>query len=409
MSAYRLSMEARHIGYVLRRFPRSSETFVASELIELGRQGERVTIFAVGREDDSFRHAFLAELKANVVYLPGRPVREPLRVARALARVLRSDPRGWLRAAAVSLWPPRPGGSTRLLQATVLRDEMARAGVDHAHAHFATTAAPLANLAWRMGGPTYRVTAHAEDIYDRQLGADRLRERLEAATFVATATAASRDDLDAVLDGRVRLHVVANALDLRRLGPPRTRRPEANFVLAVARLVERKGLVDLVLAGGLLAARGVDLRVEIVGEGPLREGLEEMAAITQAPVTFRGALPQVEVLELYGRAAVFCLPCVVAPTGDRDGIPTSVMEAMALGVPVVTTAVNGLGELVANGRTGLVVPERDPCILADALALLLADPELAERLAENARMFVETAFSLEHSVSSLRSLFPDAA
>jgi len=399
----------RHIGYVLKRFPRISETFVAAEVIELGRQGERVTIFAVSRPDEPFTHAFLHELKARVVYLPHRPLREPARVAGALARVWRTDLRGWLRVAAAGLWPPRIAAWRHLLQATVLRDEVARAGVDHAHAHFASTAARLANLAWRMGGPTYSVTAHAKDIYHQQVLADRLREKLEAATFVATVTEANREYLDSVLDGRVRLHVVANAVDLRRLGPPRTRHPEGNFVLSVARLIEKKGLTDLVLACGLLAARGVDVRVEIVGEGALRVELEETVALTQAPVTFRGALPQEEVLELYERAAVFCLPCVVASTGDRDGLPTSVLEAMALGVPVVTTAVNGLGELVAHGRTGLVVPERDPCALADALALLLADRDLADRLAADARVLVETAFSLEQSVSSLRSLFPDAA
>jgi glycosyltransferase involved in cell wall biosynthesis len=402
-----MSERRRHLGYVLKRFPRISETFVAAELIELGRQGEQVTVFAVSRPEEPFTHAFLHELKARVVYLPHRPVREPVRVAGALVRVWRSDFRGWLRAAAACLWPPGPAGGRRLLRATVLRDEMARAGIDHVHAHFATTAALLANLAWRMGGPTYSVTAHAKDIYHRQVRADRLREKLEAATFVATVTAANRDYLESVIDGRV--HVVANAVDLRRLGPARTRRPEPGFVLAVARLVEKKGLTDLVLACGLLAARGVDLRLEIVGEGPLRPALEETAALSQAPVTLRGALPQEEVLELYQRAAAYCLPCVVASTGDRDGLPTSVLEAMALGVPVVTTAVNGLGELVAHGRTGLIVPERDPCALADALAWLLADQDLADRLATEGRLRVETHFSLEQSVSSLRSLFPEAA
>jgi colanic acid/amylovoran biosynthesis glycosyltransferase len=189
-------------------------------------------------------------------------------------------------------------------------------------------------------------------------------------------------------NGRVQLHVLAGAADLRRLAPTRLRRPEANLVLSVARLVDEEGLTDLVLACGLLAARGSDLRLEIVGEGPLREALEETAALTGAPVTLRGVLPRQKVQELYARAAVFCLPCVTASTGHRIGLPTSIIEAMALGVPIVTTAVNGLGTLVAHGCTGLVVPERDPCSLADALALLLADPELADRLADNARMLV---------------------
>jgi colanic acid/amylovoran biosynthesis glycosyltransferase len=404
-----MSRRARHLGYVLKRFPRISETFVAAELIELGRQGEQVTVFAVSRPDEPFTHGFLREVKARVVYLPHRPLREPGRVARSLVGVLRSNPGGWLRAAIVSLWPPRLRGLRRLLQATVLREEMREAGIDHAHAHFATTATRLANLAWRMGGPTYSVTAHAKDIYHRQVRADRLRDKLSSATFVATVSAANRDYLDEVLSGDARLHVVPNAVDLRRLGRPREGAPEAGLVLSVARLIEKKGLSDLVAACGLLAGRGIDLRLELVGEGPLRSELAAAAARSGARVRLHGALPQEEVLALYRRAAVFCLPCVVASTGDRDGLPTSVLEAMALGVPVVTTAVGGLGELVVDGRTGLVVPERDPDALADALGRLLTDGALADRLAAEARLLVERGFSLERSVSSLRSLFPEAA
>jgi colanic acid/amylovoran biosynthesis glycosyltransferase len=403
-----MNPSGRHLGYVLKRFPRISETFVAAELIELERQGERVTVFAISRPQEPFAHGFVGEVKATVVYLPYRPLREPVRVARALVRALRFDGRGWARAAAVSLWPPRLRGVRRLLRATVLLEELRAAGIDHVHAHFASAAAGLANLARRMGGPTYSVTAHAKDIYHRDVRADELRDRLSSATFVATVCGANRDHLDSILDERARLHVVPNSVDLRRLGRPPERRPEAGLVLAVARLIEKKGLADLIAACGLLG-RGARLRLEIVGDGPLRGALEETAARSATPVVFHGPVPYEQVLEMYGRAAVFCLPCVIAPTGDRDGLPTSVLEAMALGVPVVTTAVNGLGELVVHELTGLVVPERDPVALADALGRLLADRKLADRLAAEARLRVEANFSLERSVTSLRSLFPEAA
>jgi colanic acid/amylovoran biosynthesis glycosyltransferase len=399
----------RHLGYVVKRFPRISETFIAAELIELERQGERVTVFAVARPAEAFTHSFVSELNARIVYLPRRPLGEPVRVARALARALRTDHSGWLRAAAVSLRPPRLTGWRRLLQATVLRDELARAGIDHVHAHFASTAARLANLAWRMGGPTYSVTAHAKDIYDQKVRVDRLREKLACAKFVATVSAANRDYLDVILSGRTRVRVVPNSVDLRRLRAPEERCPEAGTVLAVARLVEKKGLGDLVRACGLLAERGVRLQAEVVGDGHLASILQEAATRLGAPVTFHGSLPHEQVLQLYRRAAVFCLPCVVASTGDRDGLPTSVLEAMALGVPVVTTAVGGLRELVVDGKTGLVVPQRDPLALADALERLLSDGRLANRLAAESRRVVEQGFSLDRSVSTLRELFPEAA
>jgi colanic acid/amylovoran biosynthesis glycosyltransferase len=396
----------RHIGYVLKRFPRISETFVAAEIIELERQGERVSIFAVSRPDEPFSHDFIDQIKAPVTYLPYRPLRQLGRVARSLARVLHRDARGWLNAAAVSLWPPRLVGIRHLLQATVLRDELHRAGVTHVHAHFATTAARLANLAQRMGGPTYSVTAHAKDIYHRDVRIEHLRDKLSAALFVATVTQANHAYLQSVLGDGTRLRVIHNAVDLRRLPGPDARRPDPELILSVGRLVEKKGLVDLVQACGVLAQAGTPVRLEIVGDGPLRTELEAEAARSGARVVFHGALPNERVVELYRRATVFSLPCVVASTGDRDALPTSILEAMALGVPVVTTAVNGLGELVIDGETGLVVAERDPAGLARAIGRLLSDGALAEQLAESGRRHVEREFSLERSVSALRAQFP---
>jgi colanic acid/amylovoran biosynthesis glycosyltransferase len=404
-------MSRRRIGYVLKRFPRLSETFVVAELIELERQGEQLAVFAVSPPDELVRHAFVDELRAPVVYLPHRPLREPLRVARAIAHVLRRHGRGWRRAAAFSLWPPRREGLRRLLQATVLRDEMERARIDHAHAHFATAAARLANLAWRMGGPGYSVTAHAKDIWHHDVRVDHLRDKLAPARFVATVSGAGRDRLEALLGLDGRLEVVPNSVDLRRLGAARRGPGEPGLVLTVARLVEKKGLHDLVAACALLERRAAvtGLRLDVIGGGPLQSGLRDAAERLGVCARFLGPLPQEQVLEHYRGASVYCLPCVVAGSGDRDGLPTSVLEAMALGVPVVTTAVTGLPEAVIDGQTGLLVAQHDPEALAAAIERLLTDGELAARLAAQARRHVEERFTLERSAAQLRELFPGAA
>jgi colanic acid/amylovoran biosynthesis glycosyltransferase len=398
----------RHIAYVLKRWPRISETFVAAELIELQRQGETVTVFAISRPDEALEHGFVAEMTFPVIFLPYRPLRQPMRVARAVARCLRRHPRAWLDAAARSVWPFRMKGLRRLLQASVLRVEMAGLDIDHVHAHFATAAARLANLAWRMGGPAYSVTAHAKDIYHEEVQTEHLSDKLGNATFVATVTEANRAYLASLLKASTPIEVIPNAVDLRRLrraGSP-ARGPDT--VLAVARLIEKKGLEDLVEACGILRARGVSARLEIVGEGPLRSELEVAARRFGVPARFFGALAHEEVLPLYRRTRAFCLPCVVANTGDRDGLPTSVLEAMALGAPVVTTAMAGLMEAVTDEETGLVVAQRDPEALAKALERLLTDDELCARLAERAQDKVNSSFSLERSVAKLRSLWPEA-
>ena len=190
-----------HIAYVLKRFPRISETFVAAELIELERQGTRVTVFALARPDEPFTHGFLSELRAPVVYLPYRPIRQPLRVVAAVTGCLARSPRRWMRVARKRAWPPRAWWL--LVQATVLRHELARCGIDHVHAHFATNAARLAWMVRRMGGPPYSVTAHAKDIYHEKVQVKDLEKRLGRASFVATVSEANREYLRAVLDGRV--------------------------------------------------------------------------------------------------------------------------------------------------------------------------------------------------------------
>jgi glycosyltransferase involved in cell wall biosynthesis len=273
------------------------------------------------------------------------------------------------------------------------------------HAHFATAAASLTYLVHLMDGTSYSVTAHAKDVYHRGIQPERLRRKLEAARFVTTVSEANRRYLaDRLrLDGAVR--TIPNSVDLRRFDR-RARAPDAGLVVCVARLVEKKGHRDLIEACGLLAGRGIDLRLELIGDGPLRHALERAARRAGAPVRFHGALPHERTIEVYRRAAVFCLPCVVASSGDRDGLPTSVLEAMALGAPVVTTDIPGLDEAVVDGVTGLIVPQRDPPRLADALGRLLTDPRFADRLGRAGRRRVERRFSLARSVSELQSLFP---
>jgi glycosyltransferase involved in cell wall biosynthesis len=205
-----------------------------------------------------------------------------------------------------------------------------------------------------------------------------------------------------------KVHCIYNGLDLHQFtyAPPSTAAAETPVILSVGRLIEKKGLGDLLAAVAILR-RGRRFRVEIIGSGPLqpaleadvkRRGLEDV-------VTFRGALPQEEVRRAYQRATIFALPCVVTAQGDRDGMPTVLLEAMASGVPVVSTAVSGIPELIAAGHDGLLVAPHDPGTLADALGLLLADAQLRDRLAQAARNKIDTQFAIERSAQQLLTLF----
>jgi glycosyltransferase involved in cell wall biosynthesis len=290
----------------------------------------------------------------------------------------------------------RFGVLRRFLQAGYLADALRREPVTHLHAHFATGPTQVAMLTHELLGIPYSFTAHARDIFCDTPPA-LLRAEMERARAVVTVSEYNRRYLQSRsrrLNGKV--HCVACGLDLSEFPFRAPRATSPPSILAVARLVEKKGLGDLLEAADLLRREGHSFRVEIIGEGPLRSVLD--ARIAQAGledrVTLHGAQPHEVVRAAYERAAIFVLPCVVAEDGDRDGIPVVLLEAMACGVPVVSTSVVGIPELIHSGREGLIVPPNEPRELADALARLLVDVPLRERLARAARARIEQAYSI---------------
>jgi glycosyltransferase involved in cell wall biosynthesis len=394
--------DAGPIGYVLKRYPRLSETFIVSEILAHEAAGVAVEIFALRNPDESLVQDEVAQVRAPVHYLsiPEDTLSDALFEATL--------------AAAAPVLPGldaalrEPGTSRRELWQAVRLACLARTrGIRHLHAHFATSAATVARVAARLAGLEYSFTAHAKDIYHREVDPAAFRRKLRGARAVVTVSDFNRAWLQqryGPAAGRVRR--IYNGLDLARFPftPPVRREP---VVLFAGRLVAKKGAADLLDAVARLAQRGAECRCEIVGAGPLRDALERQAATLGlgARVRFRGALRRSEVAAAMRRAAVVAAPGVVSEDGDRDGLPTVLLEAMALGTPCVATAVTGVPELIEHGRHGLLVPERDPSALADALARFLDDPELRVRVARAARARVERDFDIHRNAARLRALF----
>jgi len=261
-----------------------------------------------------------------------------------------------------------------------------------------------------LTGIPYSFTAHAKDIYVKTSPA-LLRDEAQAAQAVVTCTEYNRRYMSAQIGaaGVEKLHCIYHGLDLSEFAFSRPRALDSKppLILSVARLVEKKGLSDLIFAADTLRRRDRNFRVEIVGDGPLRQSLEAQVQRMGLDdrVSFLGALPHDELRRIYQRACVFALPCVVAADGDRDGIPNVLLEAMASGVPVVSTPVSGIPEVVNSEAEGLLVPPGSPARLADAVDRLLNSPELREKLALAARAKIETSFSIERNSAQLLSLF----
>ena len=251
----------------------------------------------------------------------------------------------------------------------------------------------------------YSVTAHASDIYVSPL---LLRTKLAGADFVATCTGYNQTHLvEAVPEAAGKIALAYHGLELEHYDPS-TRTPAIlPTLLAVGQLREKKGLAYLLDACRELTDRGVRFQCEIIGEGPQRAELErKMRELgLEKAVALRGARSHDEVIEAYRRAWLFVLPCVISEDGDRDGIPNVILEAMAMGLPVVSTRHSGIPEVVEHEATGLLVPPADAAALADALVRVLEDRREAHEMGEHGRTFVLDRFDAERNVRALRERF----
>jgi glycosyltransferase involved in cell wall biosynthesis len=409
-----LDMEARPVGYILKMFPRFSETFILSEILELERQGLELRIFSLKRPDDGVFHSDVDRVRAPVTYVPESMLRAGRAYAAAHREVFGWDRRRYLRWLWVTLrralQKRRLAGLKHFLRAGFIAPLLRQEGIGHVHAHFATSATSVALHLHELAGVSYSFTAHAKDIYRRSVESDSLERKLRAARFAVTVSDYNRRYL-AGLGGAERIVRIYNGLDVERFAPNGVAREDPPLVLAVGRLVEKKGFADLVRACALLREDGCAFRCRIVGKGELEAELRALIGDLglEGRVELAGPIPREQLLAVYRWASVVVAPCVIGPDGNRDGLPTVVVEAMALGVPVVATDLTGIPELVVNGRTGLLVPQHQPEALAGAIRQVLAEPARADLLARAGRARVEREFDSRANVARLRTLLEEAS
>jgi glycosyltransferase involved in cell wall biosynthesis len=429
----------RTVAYVLKGFPRMSEMFIASEIYRLEQLGIRLRLFVIKPADEQKSHGLVERISAKPHYLPKtsslsattavswlnehrkdflpslRRVlrRHPLRVARAavaaFAQAVRARRTFWS-------WP-RKLYLKEFLQAAAIADQLLDSPeVRHIHAHFCHGATTVAWLAAMMTGLPFSFTAHAKDIYCESLNpAGLLRRKMRAARFVVTCTDANREHLLSIEPGAV-VHCIYHGLNAEFAGllkqppdaPPRRRHLRA---LGVGRLVPKKGFDVLVEACGILDRRNIEFEALIVGEhGEHEEELRRLISTLglEHRIHLTGPMDQSKLYQEYMRATTFCLPCRILESGDRDGIPNVLMEAMACGLPVITTAVSGIPEIVRDGINGQLIPPDNPVALADALVHLDRSPRLARSLAIEAQETVSRNFDGERFAAQLAALFREA-
>jgi colanic acid/amylovoran biosynthesis glycosyltransferase len=404
---------ARSVGYVVSRFPKTTETFILREMQAVEANGWDVWPFAINFERreivQSGADRYLSRLTAISELGLGRTVR-------AQARLAVTSPRTWAR-----LWWRAISGNIRsrkfLLRAIViawgapaLSERAEQLDLDHLHAHWGTHSALLAHLMSMVTGLPYSITLHAHDLHiDRTMLARKLHDAAAVVTISEHNAEIISNDYPDVVPVTSIVHC---GVDTAAVPQRDTARSDGSAmggpigIVCVAGLRGFKGHQYLLAAIDLLHEQGIEVLCDLVGDGPLRAELE---AAARPEVVFHGAVDVDRALEIVARADMFVMPSVELADGRRDGIPVALMEAMAIGVPVIASSVSGIPELVQDGTTGVLVPPADPVAIAAAITELAADPERADRLVASARRLVADEFDISATGRKMVEIFERVA
>ncbi|MDB6136626.1 MAG: colanic acid biosynthesis glycosyltransferase WcaL [Verrucomicrobiales bacterium] len=392
------------VAYLFSRFPVVSQTFCDTEMLGLEAAGFHLAVASFNPPPNSFRHERLGRLRAEVIYPPPKPV---------LEQVLKSPPDDpvWrametLAADHSARYGPQFHPSQRARLAWWFAGELRRRGIRHVHIHFANRAT-LTALYLKEAGITFSFTAHAQDFMIDLGSDDLLREMIRGAAFTVAVSDFSRNLLVRICpDAEDRIHRVYNGIDAPQF-PQASPSPDGRFkIVSVGRLIDFKGFPVLLEAVAGLKARGIGFELVIVGEGPQRPLLEEKigALGLEDSVRLAGVRSQEEIKRELATASVFALACLTDGKGAMDILPTVILEAMACRLPVVSTTLAGVPEMVAHGVTGLLAVPQDARGMEAHLAALALDPALRGRLGAEGYRRVREIFALDRTVGHLGRL-----
>ncbi|MBN1314361.1 MAG: glycosyltransferase [Anaerolineales bacterium] len=401
------------VAYVLLRFPSTTETFIAEEIQKIQGIGVDVRLFSLLKPIEKPIHPVSLSLLPLVRYSPGF-----FHPGLWLAQIhfLFKAPTIYLKCLRTLLKQPAPMISFLMKRMMIfwksawIARELENIRIHLVHSHFAWLPAASGWVISRLLGVPFTVTTHAYDIFSIKNDLLKLTTR-EAAQVITISENNKRIMLkiDDQLEPQ-KIHLIHCGIDLGLFCTPvdeeRTKNEQLQ-ITSVGSLIEKKGHEYLIRACGELKNQGINFQTIIIGGGQLDQDLRslihELGLINH--VSLVGKKSQLWVKNRLATSDVFVLACINA--GDLDGIPVSIMEAMAMGVPVISTPVSGIPELVRNEETGLLVPERDPKSLAAAIIRIANDPLLQQKIVKQSRTLIEQEYDITKNVFRLSRIFID--
>lgn len=402
------------LAYILKGYPRISETFISNEILLLERLGFKLHLFPMRHPRENFCHESVKQIKAEVDYLPTELLLELPRLLGPNIFCAAINPKRYRTALALAARRFRRTRKTatfkHLFQAGFLvQKHLSKdSSIVHLHGHFAHSPTSVTMFAAQLSGLPFSFTAHAKDIYTSH--PDQLREKMAKATFVTTCTKHNKKYLESLDDQKTSpIHCLYHGIDLSLFNHDITRSQvhPPYQLLTIARMTEKKGLPTVYRALKILDDQQIPFQHTLIGDGDDREKIQELIKeLKLEKCCFRmGTRTHEKVLEQFRRSDLFILGCEIARNGDRDGIPNVLVESLAMGVPAVSTNVSALPEILIHRKTGLTVEPQDAEALAAAILQLLTDSELRGSLIEGGLQFVQTNFDNKKLITQLAEIF----
>ncbi len=389
------------IGYVVKRYPRYSETFIVNEILAHEATGMEIEIFSLRPPSDTHFQDAISRVKAPVHYLSTQGVRLP-EFWTAIEEAAEILPDLWSQLKQAKGEVP-----VEIFQAITLAKLASEKELDGLHAHFATSSTAVARLAAHLAGIPFTFTAHAKDIFHESIELADLDKKFKDAQAIVTVSDFNLKYLNQILpQHKSKVVRIYNGLDLDRFQfEPES--SKTNKIISVGRMVEKKGFIYLVQACEILSRTYPDFHCQIIGSGTEEERLRsEITRLgLEKKVELTGPLPQSEVIQELKAATVFAAPCIVGEDGNRDGLPTVLLEAMAVGTACVSTDVTGIPEILKHEETGLLAPQHNSAALASELEKLLRQDALRKKITVQARAMIESQFDIHTNTKLLRDVF----
>ena len=347
------------VGFLVKTFPKLSETFIFGEVLGLERLGVNLHLFALVPPAEAQRHGAASNVKAPIRYLPQWRWLPPLALWRDHWALFRQAPGRYRKALGFARRRSEAGGLRDWINAGWLARRLQEAGINHLHSHFISQPTGIAELVQQLSGIGYSISAHAKDIYLSP--PDVLHRKLAAARFCVTCTGYNRNHLDRIAAGTTTVHRQYHGINLERFQRRRdaveTPAERPPLLLSIGRYREKKGFTTLIDACHRLRERSREFRCQIIGYGPdhlkLQQQIDELGLSRHVQLV--EPMTHEQIIERYCKASLFVLPSLIASDGDRDGIPNVLLEAMAMELPVISTRVSGIPEVIEHGATGLLV------------------------------------------------------